>query len=259
MRAFTEQHKVEEGDVHLNWITWVNDPHRLNVRGNILAEQPVTFLINLSKRNPLRFVADKSPLLELLLNFKESVHRVIVKENNTNELLRIVSQSDMLQFIRANLTLCGDWKNKPVSELKSTPGGGGPIVSVNTHTRALFAFIQMHTQGVSAVAVVDSQGILAGSISVSDLRSLTPTQLESLQLPVMEFLAQRHTNAPSTPISCSATATVGEAVELLAAARVHRVWVVEEPWKKPIGIVSLTDVLRSFFDRVGGSDEVAKM
>jgi hypothetical protein len=33
----------------------------------------------------------------------------------------------------------------------------------------------------------------------------------------------------------------------------------EEPWKKPIGIVSLTDVLRSFFDRVGGSDEVAKM
>jgi len=114
-----------------------------------------------------------------------------------------------------------------LTELKSTAGGGGgPIVSVNTHTRALFAFIQMHTQGVSAVAVVDSQGILVGSISVSDLRSLTPTQLESLQLPVMEFLAQRHTNPPSTPISCSATATVGEAVELLAAARVHRVWVV---------------------------------
>lgn len=57
-------------------------------------------------------MTDKSPLLELLLNFKESVHRVIVKENNTNELLRIVSQSDMLQFIRANLTLCGDVRTR---------------------------------------------------------------------------------------------------------------------------------------------------
>jgi CBS domain-containing protein len=140
----------------------------------------------------------------------------------------------LLKLKRAVVLCVMQWKNKPVSELKSTAGGGGPIVSVNTHTRALFAFIQMHTQGVSAVAVVDSQGILVGSISVSDLRSLTPTQLESLQLPVMEFLAQRHTNAPSTPISCSATATVGEAVELLAAARVHRVWVVVRarcvPW-----------------------------
>ncbi len=57
-------------------------------------------------------MTDKSPLLELLLNFKESVHRVIVKENNTNELLRIVSQSDMLQFIRANRTLCGDVRTR---------------------------------------------------------------------------------------------------------------------------------------------------
>jgi hypothetical protein len=53
-------------------------------------------------------VADKSPILELLLNFKDRVHRVIVKENNTNELLRIVSQSDMLQFIQARLDTCGD-------------------------------------------------------------------------------------------------------------------------------------------------------
>jgi len=52
MRAFTEHHKVEEGDVHLNWITWVNDPHRLNVRGNILAEQPVTFLISTASTQP---------------------------------------------------------------------------------------------------------------------------------------------------------------------------------------------------------------
>jgi CBS-domain-containing membrane protein len=135
-------------------------------------------------------VADKSPILELLLNFKDRVHRVIVKENNTNELLRIVSQSDMLQFIQARLDTCGDvrpltalsslyvhrvsclrcvmdgwqWKDKPLSELKAI--GESPIVSVNTNSRALFAFIQMHTQGVSAVAVVDSQGILVGSISV---------------------------------------------------------------------------------------------
>jgi hypothetical protein len=60
----------------------------------------------------------------------------------------------------------------------------------------------------------------------SDLRSLRPTELESLQLPVMEFLSQRNTNAPSSPITCSATATLGEAVDLLAKARVHRVWVV---------------------------------
>jgi hypothetical protein len=33
----------------------------------------------------------------------------------------------------------------------------------------------------------------------------------------------------------------------------------DEPWKKPIGVVSLTDIMRSFFELVGGAEEVAKM
>jgi CBS domain-containing protein len=258
IRAFTECHKADKADVHLNWVTWVNDPRKLSTRGALLAEEPITFLISqdLSRRNPLRFVSDKAPVLELLCNFREGVHRTVMKENNTDQLLRIVSQSDMLRFIQEHLHLCGDWKDKPVSELEM---GEGAVVSVNTNARALIPFVQMHAQGVSAVAVVDHQGILVGSLSVSDLRSLEPTRLQSLQLPVMDFLKQRSSPAPTAPVSCTATATLAEAIDLLVSTHVHRLWVVDEPWKRPVGLVSLTDIMKSLFDRVGGSEELCKM
>lgn len=91
----------------------------------------------------------------------------------------------MLRFIKEHLDLCGNvsactlaqqnanpaivqWKNKLVRDLKSVTGS---VVAVNTNAHALHAFLQMHTHGVSAVAVIDNQGILVGSISIRYLFS----------------------------------------------------------------------------------------
>ena len=39
-------------------------------------------------------------------------------------------------------------------------------------------------------------------------------------------------------------ATLGEALRKAAAARVHRVWVVEGASGRPVGVLGLTDMLR---------------
>jgi len=181
---------------------------------------------------------------------------VVMKEENSAKLLRIVSQSDMIQFLQPNINIFADWKNTEVGSLRSA---AGPAVTVSTDASTLFAFIQMENQGVSSVAVVEHQGILVGSVSVSDLRSLDPTQLESLHLPVMEYLKKRDTSAPKVPLTCVARSTIEEAINLLAEARVHRLWVVDERWKKPIGLVSLTDIMQSLYEQVKEGERTSQL
>ena len=45
------------------------------------------------------------------------------------------------------------------------------------------------------------------------------------------------------PVTCTPTATLQGCVQMCAESKVHRVWVVDEK-RCPLGVVSLTDILR---------------
>jgi 5'-AMP-activated protein kinase regulatory gamma subunit len=115
------------------------------------------------------------------------------------------------------------------------------LFTINVMARTFYAFHQMLEHKVSGVAVVDDAGVLAGNISVSDLRGMAAADLGSLLLPVSRFLKERVKQ--EVPVMCSARTTFGTAVHRLVQHRLHRLWCTDA-MQRPVSVVSLTDVLR---------------
>lgn len=162
-----------------------------------------------------------------------------------------------------------------------------PIVSSTLQESALSAFRKLRLNKVSALAVLNNQGALVGSIlihgddpfysiahrlrfcldpfcllllpfpvldiSVKDLRLIAPevSIIPRLYLTIAEFLARVHreTTAPPTAVVCSKEDTVLTVLRKIFDNKVHRVWVVDSHNMRPTGVVSLRDLLMYIFVR----------
>ncbi len=74
---------------------------------------------------------------------------------------------------------------------------------------------------------------------------MTHRDLSEVYLPVEEFLKGRNQGRVKDPVCVPRNATLFETARLTIERRIHRVWVVE-PNGIPIGVVSLTDILKCF-------------
>lgn len=86
-----------------------------------------------------------------------------------------------------------------------------------------------------------SIGRLMGTFSGTDLRGLFQEKFPSLLKPVLDFIREQHPQSLSC-VTVPATAPLLDVVRLMAASRVHRVWMVNDSFE-PIGVISMTDVL----------------
>ncbi|KAJ3407452.1 hypothetical protein HDV05_005413 [Chytridiales sp. JEL 0842] len=126
------------------------------------------------------------------------------------------------------------------------------IIAVPESFSAISAFRVMYTHRVSAVPIVDASGRVVANLSASDLRGITASSesLGALLLPVFEFLETktRRTSEQLKPDqlrSVKGTDTLGSAARISLDSKIHRVWV-EDDDEKPIGVLTLTDMLCFF-------------
>jgi CBS domain-containing protein len=97
---------------------------------------------------------------------------------------------------------------------------------------------------------VDAEGAIVANFSVSDVRHLASVTNKAdteaaLARPVLDFLRAHRGDAPlAPPVTVQVTDTVLVAIQLLAESHLHRVYIVDED-RKPVGVLSLTDVLRA--------------
>ena len=97
---------------------------------------------------------------------------------------------------------------------------------------------------------MDATGAIVANFSVSDVRKLASVTNKAdtqaaLSLLVLEFLrTQRGDTGVTPPVTVNVTDTVLVAVQLLAESRLHRLYIVDED-RKPVGVLSLTDIIRS--------------
>jgi len=102
---------------------------------------------------------------------------------------------------------------------------------------------------LSGIALVDDTGRLVGTTTGKDLGLFlkNPT-LAALNLPIFEHLQKIRTQLIDSKTPCIAVFErdkLSRAVALLAATRVHRVFVVDgEEHYHPVRIISITDILR---------------
>lgn len=60
------------------------------------------------------------------------------------------------------------------------------------------------------------------------------------------------------PITCTSDASLKDIMAIVLKQHVHRVWIIDEQ-KKPIGVVTLTDIIHAITKFVSGDQEIKSM
>jgi len=181
------------------------------------------------------------------LLYNQSLHRVPVLDD-TGKVVNIISQSSIIQVLSQKCTKVGmDDIDLPLEQHPEI--GTTPVLSVPKTEPVINAFRLLEKKNLSGVALVDENGRLVGSTSGKDLGLFlkNPT-LAALNLPIFEHLQKIRSELIEirTPsIAVFQKDKLSRAVSLLAATRVHRIFVVnDETYYSPVRVISLTDILR---------------
>jgi len=173
-------------------------------------------------------------------------HRVVLSDEK-GMLSNIISQSDVVRYIAKNPDLAGKLLGSTVEELNYTDESKKAVVAFPADCSALDAFKTMYREKVSSVALVDTEGKLAGNLSASDLRGMTPSSFAVLSKSCRAFKAYQGA-AHTEPCFVFPDDTLKKVLETFLATKTHRLYILAYggPDKgKPVGIVTLTDVLRT--------------
>jgi len=170
---------------------------------------------DVSGRDPYSPVEQTAPLLAAILKMARSgIHRIPVIDSE-GELVTVVTQSHVVKFLFHNMYLFGGLANITVDDIHMFHA---PVVSVTTDQKGIDAFKLMNEKRVSAVAVVDNNGVLVGNISVSDLKLIgfDGSMFSRLYYPISQFMKLIAKDTDSVvveaPVCVSATSPFAEVV-----------------------------------------------
>lgn len=207
----------------------------------------------LTRRNPFHPISTGYSLFSAAeaLAREEHLHRVPVLNNHTDrKLINIITQSQMLDIFQKRMALLGEKANAPVVFKTSQE-----VLSVKESETAISAFEKIVQARVTGIAVVNDSGSIVGNVSVRDLKGIHTDGRVFWRLfqSVKDFMAhvheeyQRVHGIPKELVSVTKAASVKDAVDLMVKNHLHRVYVVDDD-KKPVGVVSIKDILRQIID-----------
>lgn len=200
------------------------------------------------KRNPLHKVNHNMNVKDLINFFGKSneyIHRVAVVDDNHN-LIGVLTQSLLLRSIHDDLVSMSEISGIKARSLRMTEVN--KLVTVTADMTAFDAFMKMHKEGLSSLAVISGNGDIFENISATDLKGAL-TDFKRLMLPVRDYLALTRAlvlgkKRAEGLIYCELDRSLAEMLSLINTNGVHRVYVIDEQ-RKPVGVVSLTDVCHS--------------
>eukprot|EP01124_Arcella_intermedia_P026809 TRINITY_DN512_c0_g1_i1.p1 TRINITY_DN512_c0_g1~~TRINITY_DN512_c0_g1_i1.p1 ORF type:complete len:322 (-),score=73.36 TRINITY_DN512_c0_g1_i1:16-981(-) len=202
----------------------------------------------LSRRNRFITVNENDTLFAVTKVLADtSIHRVPIL-NAEGKIINIISQSSIIQLLSKHCTKVGmDDADLPLSSLPEI--GNRPVLSVLKTETVINTFRLLEKKNLSGIALVDEHGRLVGTTTGKDLGLFlkNPT-LAALNLPIFEHLQKIRAEVLDSKTPCIAVFEkykLSRAVALLAATRVHRVFVVDgEEHYRPIRVISITDVFK---------------
>jgi CBS-domain-containing membrane protein len=203
---------------------------------------------NFGKRNPLHKINQNMSVKDLVNffgKFNEAVHRVAVVDDNHN-LIGVLTQSMLLRCVNEDLGRFPEANNIKARSLRMTQAN--KLATVRSDLAAFEAFMKMHNECLSSLAVVSDSGDICENISATDLKGAL-TDFKRLLLPVREYLGETRSvvlgmKKPEGLVHCYLDSTLRDVVGLFNDSRMHRVYVVDEQ-RKPVGVVSLTDIFHN--------------
>jgi len=187
-----------------------------------------------------------------ILSKERGLHRVAVIDEQFN-LVNIITESQVLRFLHSNMKELGSIKDKPVSDLNMTKE---KMILVKETDSAVDAFKKMITENVSGLGVVNEHGKLVENISLRDLKAVQHDgrMMWRLHQSCKHFLEKVRNETPeerrpSHVICVTPKDKFSHVIQLSVNHGIHRIYVVDEE-KKPIGVISLKDILGEIITHV---------
>lgn len=194
----------------------------------------VTYLTDRSDNESFAAVTADEHVHKIVRLFGLGVHRVAMLDSY-GSMAYIISPSDVIKYLCSNLSLFGDTINKTVKELNIS--STEDLVVVSSDQSAISAFKVLAANLANAAPIVDKQGAICGTLSVSDLK-LVKDDLSSLLQPTSQYKTKTSMNPK---IVCTQYTTLGSLIATLANTNAHHVWLVDAQ-QRPISSISIADV-----------------
>ncbi|MCJ1382388.1 cell separation during budding [Xylographa soralifera] len=200
-------------------------------------EIPVKDAKALGSKEPFVVLPHTANLTTAVEAFGGGVHRIVIVKEGADEVTGILSQLKLVKFLWEN------GRSFPVIDqlypqtIKDLGIGSQNVISVNGDKPLKEALVLMDGEGVSSLAVVDSQQNVIGNISTVDVKLLT----KSSSAPLLDntcihfisvILSTRGMNdgKDSFPVFyVSPYSTLAHTVAKLVATKSHRMWIVDSP------------------------------
>ncbi|KAI7858290.1 hypothetical protein BDC45DRAFT_457979 [Circinella umbellata] len=232
----------------------ITDIIRLAIQGQAV---PVKLASDLSQKNPFYSILPESTLLSAIEEFACGTHRVCVLDHSGG-IQGILSQSTVVEYLYNNRKQFPSIEKLLGQTLRQLGLGETDVISASSDARVLDALSLMSQNGVSSVAIVGSNGIALGNISMTDIKHVMKDYKHNLLWATcFQFVSMVRTEQgiedgqDRLPVfDVRLDTQLGFTIAKLLATRSHRVWVTDE-MGRPIGVVSLTDVSRVLAESAG--------
>jgi len=198
---------------------------------------------------PLSIIIDEqSTMRQILEIFSQGAHRVMVGDG-APEKTKVLSQVDVVLYLLDKFDALPASCKQSLSQLGLVQENKtvNKIVAMSHRNSAVEGFRKIYRQGVSALAVLDDNDKLVGTLSASDVRGIKLDQLESVLDPVVTYLSKISGGQSRPLVTVTPNDGLKQVMEKIILGKVHRVWVVDAN-NKPIGVVTCTDVIKVVFD-----------
>jgi len=194
---------------------------------------------------------------KLLDVFSVGVHRILVSHKSaTTPFWSFLSQTDVLRYLKVQSyrrqSKVGEIFLSRLNDLKlvgnnsSSGGEEKKIRSIAENSSAITGFRHMISNNeLSALPIVNDKGQLVGTLSSSDFRGIGLDNFKNSLLPVNRFIVLSRGGKKQYQLTVRSDEVLSSVVDKLLLRAVHRVWVVDQD-NKPIEVVSLTDIIRTF-------------
>ncbi|KAJ5020720.1 CBS-domain Sds23p [Bipolaris maydis] len=188
-------------------------------------------------KEPLITLDENTDLCKAIEVFGSGIHRILVVEEGSQNVVGILTQLRLVQFFWENRSSFPAVNQLYPQLIKDLDLGSKTVMAINGDKPLAAALELMNNEGVSSLPVLDAQNNVIGNISQVDVRLLTKsTSLPLLRSSCIHFisviLSERGVNdgKDSFPVfHVNPYSTLAHTVAKLVATRSHRMWVVDAP------------------------------
>jgi len=197
----------------------------------------------LARRNRFHPVNETDSLLKVVEILSKGLHRVPVLGED-GRVVNIISQSTIISLISNQ-----DFVDHV--ELSQLSVGTTPVKTVHYNTSVISTFRLLDQFKLSGVAIIDDEGKMVGVTTGKDLKYfLKNPSHKVLEMTIFEnlkIIRSEDIDSRSLAISVLDHDTLKRAIHLIAATKVHRIFVIDDDKSfQPVRVLSITDILTYF-------------